>query len=182
MIINHLNNRAINLIKQDDYDTCYRLIKRDATNAAAYAKLGNLLEKDKKYHEAIDAYEKSLIADDRQKDISRSYQALIERFALEESKQIRCPKCLTIVPLEYGKCWKCERIFDNRQYMLTNIKKKGKLGIILLIFSGITLLISIFAFIASMIKIYSTYVTSIVFIIIFIISCIVTFVLYRKTK
>ncbi len=114
-VIDFLTKRASDAMHKDDYNTCYKLIRRDPTNAAAYARLGDLLLKDNKYNEALSAYEQSLSADDKQKDIERRYQALVEQLALKESKQIKCSNCNTIVPFEYGKCWKCEKIFNKQQ-------------------------------------------------------------------
>ncbi len=180
VVINNLNNRAIKAMRQQDYNTCNRLIKRDPTNAAAFAKLGHLLEYDKKYREAIDAYEKSLAADDKQRDVERRYQALVEKFALEESNQIHCPKCQTIVPVEYGKCWKCETLFDRRQYLLSIIKKKGTIGIVTLIVCGLSFLISIFALIAVVIQISPAVTLLNIFLTITAVSGITAYLIYKK--
>jgi tetratricopeptide (TPR) repeat protein len=156
LIVNYFNNRALNILRQDEYNTCYRLIKRNPTNAAAFAKLGNLLEGDKKYKDALEAYENSLNADDMQKDIERRYQALVEKLALEESSQVHCPGCYTIVPVEYGKCWKCDRIYDRQKYILSIIKKKGLPGIIALSITGLALFTTIFILIATINRLFTS--------------------------
>ncbi len=180
IIVDYLNYRVSQNMKMADYKTCFRLIKRNSTNAAAHAKLGNLLEKDKKYKEAIDAYKKSLEGDPTQKDIDRKYQYLVELFALKESGQLRCPKCLTIVPIEYGKCWKCDKTFDRKQYLLSMIKKKGLAGIISLTISGALLGATIFFLIATINRIFTTSMSFSLTLTMTVISCVVSYLIYYK--
>ncbi|MHB9025190.1 MAG: hypothetical protein ACYC7E_13630 [Armatimonadota bacterium] len=120
--------RLLHELRQEDYAVCERIVAQDPRNAAAHARLGQLYEEDKLYAQALEAYEESLRLDERQPQISYRFRMLQETVGLKESRQVRCPGCVTIQPADTGICWKCGRVFNRQRALATHFSRMGQLG------------------------------------------------------
>jgi hypothetical protein len=139
------SKRMMNALNLEEYTRCRRIIARDPKNAAAHARLGELLESEKKYDEALESYAESLLLDPYQHKVEYLHNKLRERIGLSESKQIKCPGCLTIQPDTRGYCWKCGRLLNAAAALLEYAKIlsiSARCALIVLIASGFITLAS----------------------------------------
>ncbi len=112
-------------MRREDYAKCQRILARDPRNAAAYAMLGELLERDGKPAEALKAYEASLANDPKQINMNYRVECLQDEQALRESGQIRCPLCRTIQVKSPGRCWQCGTVLHMRGAVLQSLGYRG---------------------------------------------------------
>ena len=128
-------------MRLEDYENCRRVLARDPRNGAAYAMLGELLERDGKPAEALAAYEQALALDAKQVEMRHRVERLQDALALAESGQLRCPYCRTIQVKGPGRCWSCGSVLDIRRATVMTL---GYRGVILLILAVICLVLSFY--------------------------------------
>ncbi|MHB9131119.1 MAG: tetratricopeptide repeat protein [Armatimonadota bacterium] len=140
------SNRLLREMRAQDYQRCERVIALDPKNAAAHALLGELLEKDNRITEAMEAYHESLRLDPSQGRIRYRCERLVENQGLKESRQVKCSGCMTIQPRESGICWKCGRVLDAPRALRTRLRRmdgRGRMAVLVMVSMSVITLVSL---------------------------------------